>query len=95
MFPELEKLFPSLHTSSSYALLSELPNAEQIAEVHLTHLTKLLSTASKGRYTKDKAIQIREAARNSIGTYMPAKALELKHTIELIREFDNEIKDIE
>ena len=95
LFPEMENLFPTLHTASSYALLSELPSAKHIAEVHLTHLTNLLYSASKGRYKKDKAVQIRETARNSIGTYMPAKALELKHTIKLIRELDNEIKEIE
>ena len=95
LFPELEKLLPTLHTASSYALLSELPSAKHIAEVHLIHLTNLLYTASKGRYDRDKAIQIREAARNSIGTYMPAKALELKHTIKLIKEFNNEIAEIE
>lgn len=91
----MESLFPTLHTASSYALLSELPSAKHIAESHLTHLANLLYSASKGRYKKDKAIQIREAARNSIGTYMPAKSIELKHTIKLIREFDNEIKEIE
>ena len=95
LFPELEKLLPTLHTASSYALLSELPSAKHIAEAHLTHLTNLLYTASKGHYDRDKAIQIREAARNSIGTYMPAKALELKHTIKLIKEFNNEIAEIE
>ena len=95
LFPELETLLPTLHTASAYALLSELPSAKHIAEVHLTHLTNLLYTASKGRYGRDKAIQIRDAARNSIGTYMPAKALELKHTIKLIREFNNEITEIE
>ncbi len=95
LFPELEKLLPTLHTASSYALLSELPSAKHIAEVHLTRLTNLLYTASKGRYDRDKAVQIREAARNSIGTYMPAKALELKHTIKLIKEFNNEISEIE
>ena len=95
LFPELEKLFPTLHTASSYALLSELPSAKNIADVHLTHLTNLLYTASKGRYNRDKAIQIREAAKSSIGSYMPAKALELKHTIKLIREFDIEIAEIE
>lgn len=95
LFPELEKLLPTLHTASSYVLLSELPSAKHIAEVHLTHLTNLLYTASKGRYGKDKAIQIRNAARNSIGTYMPAKALELKHTIKLIKEFNTEIAEIE
>ena len=95
LFPELEKLFPTVHTASSYALLSELPSAKHIAEVHLTRLTNLLYTASKGRYDRDKAIQIRDAARNSIGTYMSAKALELKHTIKLIKEFNTEIAEIE
>ena len=95
LFPELEKLFPTVHTASSYALLSEFPSAKHIAEVHLTRLTNLLYTASKGRYDRDKAVQIREAARNSIGTYMSAKALELKHTIKLIKEFNNEISEIE
>lgn len=95
LFPELEKLFPSLHIASSYALLSELPSAKHISVVHLTRLTNLLYTASKGRYGGEKANQIREAARNSIGIYMPAKALELKHTIKLIREFNNEIAEIE
>ena len=95
LFPEFEKLVPNLHIASSYALLSELPSAKHISEVHLTRLTNLLYTASNGRYGKEKAIQIREAARNSIGTYMPAKALELKHTIKLIREFNNEITEIE
>lgn len=95
LFPELEKLLPTLHTATSYALLSEFPSAKHIAEAHLTHLTNLLHTASKGRYDRNKAIQIRNAARNSIGTYMPAKALELKHTIKLIKEFNNEIDEIE
>ena len=95
LFPELEKLLPSLHTASSYAFLSELPSAKHIAGVHLTHLTNLLYTASKGRYNRDKAIQIRNAAKNSIGTYMPVKALELKHTIKLIEEFNKEISEIE
>lgn len=95
LFPELEKLLPTVHTTSSYALLSELPSAKHISEVHLSHLINLLYVASKGRYNRDKAIQIRETARNSIGTYMPAKSLELKHTIKLIRELDNEIAEIE
>lgn len=95
LFPEMENLFSNLHSASSYALLSEFPSAKHISEVHLTHLTNLLYSASKGRHTKEKAILIREAARNSIGTFMPAKSLELKHTIKLIREFDDEIKEIE
>ena len=95
LFPELEKLVPSLHIASAYALLEEFPGAKQIAAAHLTRLKTLLETASKGRYKRDMAVEIREAARNSIGSRMPAKSLELQHTIRLIRELDTEIAEIE
>lgn len=95
LFPELEKLVPTLHMASVYALLSEFPSASQISSCHLTHLTKLLETASKGHYGKEKAVEIRNAARQSIGSCMPAKSLELKHTIKLIHELTDEIDEIE
>ena len=95
LFPELEKLVPTLHMASVYALLEEFPSAKQIAGAHLTRLKALLETASKGRYKRDVALQIREAARNSIGSRMPVKSLELQHTIRLIRELDTEISEIE
>ena len=95
LFPELEKLVPSLHIASVYALLEEFPGAKQIAAAHLTRLKTLLETASKGHYKRDMALEIRDAARNSIGSWMPAKSLELQHTIRLIRELDDEIAEIE
>ena len=95
LFPELEKLVPSLHMVSVYALLSELPSAKAIASCDLTHLSTLLESNSKGRYSMDKAIEIQNAAKNSIGSVMPAKSLELKHTIHLIQEFDKEIDEVE
>lgn len=95
LFPELEKLVPTLHMVSVYALLEEFPGARQIAEVHLTRLKTLLESASRGRYQRNMAVMIRDAARTSIGSKMPAKSLELQHTIRLIRELDAEIKDIE
>lgn len=95
LFPELEKLVPTLHMASVYALLSEFPSANAIASSHLTRLTNLLSESSHGRYGKDTANLIRNAARNSIGSHMPAKSLELKHTIKLIKELTTEINEIE
>ena len=95
LFPELEKLVSTLHMASVYAMLYEFPSAKHIASAHLTRLSNLLEKVSKGRYHKDTAISIRDAARNSIGSNMPAKSLELKHTIKLIRELDSEIEEIE
>jgi transposase len=62
LFPELEKLVPLLHMVSVYALLDEFPGAQQIAGAHLTHLKTVLHDASKGRYSRDKAIGTRMGA---------------------------------
>lgn len=95
LFPELEKLVSTLHIASVYALLEEFPGAKQVADAHLTRLKALLEIASNGRYKRDMAVEIRNAARNSIGSRMPAKSLELQHTIRLIRELNAEITEIE
>ncbi len=95
LFPVLEKLVPTLHIESVYALLSEFPGAKHVATAHLTRLTNLLAESSKGHYDKETAITFRDAARVSIGSNMPVKSLELKHTIKLIQELDSEIDEIE
>lgn len=95
LFPELEKLVSTIHSSSVYTLLEELPGAKQIASCHLTHLASLLETSSNGRFGKTKALEIRDAAKRSVGSSMSAKSLELQHTIRLIRELDIEIDEIE
>ena len=83
LFPELEKLVPTLHMVSVYALLEEFPGACQVANAHLTRLKNLLYVASKGRYGDNTAVLFRNEARRSIGSKMPAKSLELQHTITL------------
>ena len=95
LFPELEHLVPTLHMASVYALLAEFPGATQIAAAHLTTLKALLADASHGRYGRNMAVEIRDAARCSVGSRMPAKSLELQHTIRLIRELNAEIEEIE
>lgn len=55
----------------------------------------MLEDSSKGRYNRDAALLFREAAKSSIGSHMPAKSLELKHTIKLIQELTDEIDEIE
>jgi transposase len=95
LFPELEKMVPSLHMASIYALLAEFPNTRAISDCHLTRLTNLLSRASKGRYSRDKAVEIRNAAKNSIGSYSDVKSLELQQTIQLIQMMEKQIGQTE
>ena len=94
LFPELEPFVPTLHMTSVYALLSEFPGASFVTATHLTRLKHLLHDASNGRYVIDMAISIREAASSSIGSVLPAKSLELKHTIRLIEVLSAEIDEI-
>ena len=81
--------------TSIYKLLSEYPGASYAASAHLTKLTNLLKEASKGRYGKEMAVVIRDTAKNSIGSVISAKSLELKHTIKLIQELSLQIDEVE
>ncbi len=95
LFPELEKLVSTLHMPSVYALLMEYPGASYVASADEERLAKMLYVASKGHYTCDKAREIRLSAITSVGSVMPAKSMELKHTIRLIKVINEEIKEIE
>lgn len=101
IFPEFSSAVWSVHQSSSYSLLLEFPNPKSISSAHLTKLTNLLLKSSKGKYDKEKAIQIKTLAETSIGSNSPSNAFELQQTIRLIKNvqleidlLDKQIKDL-
>lgn len=95
LFPELLCMKTKLHADSIYAMLSEFPGASYIASANIIRLTNILRKKSGGRFNKTTAIQIRNTARESIGTPMKAKSFELRNTISLIQTLDKEIDEIE
>lgn len=95
IFPELEKIVHELQVNSVYQLMSEYTDSTAISIAHLTRLTNLLKENSKGHYGKEKAIEIREAAKDSIGTCDGIQALELQQTIARIRLLQEQIAVIE
>lgn len=95
LFPELEKMFSTSHSSTVYALLSEMPGASYIAYADIDKIKSILIEASKGYFDESKAIDIHEKARTSIGMDMPAKSLELKHTIKQIEYISRDITETE
>lgn len=92
IFPELSSIVWSINQSSIYSLLLELPNTHFISQCHLTTLTNILSKSSKGKYSKDKAIEIRNLAKNSIGAISESISFELQQTIRIILNVQEEIK---
>ena len=63
-------------------------SVSRLVTILFPELEKLVSTLHT-------ATTFRDAARCSVGSVMPAKSLELRHTIRLIHELDAEIEDIE
>jgi len=91
LFPELPGIVWSANQKSSYALLSEFPTAKDIASANIIRLTNVLSANSHGKYGREKAEQIRNLARNSIGLDSRAVGFELQQTIRLIQNLQSEI----
>lgn len=95
LFPELEKLFCSIHLTTVYKILSNFPGASYIANADFDELSNIVTISSNGKFDCSKVQLIKDTAQKSIGSKMPAKSLELKHTINLIQELDSEIDEIE
>lgn len=91
IFPELAASVWGVSQKSMLLTLFELPNTAAVASCHLTRLTNLLSKNSRNRYGRDKAIELKELARGSIGSNSPALAFELKQTIRTVLFFQGEI----
>lgn len=84
IFPELAVFVWSTSQKSVLNMLLELPTPSAISNCNLTRLTNILTKYSKGKYGKDKAIQLRELARSSIGTNSDALGFELQQIIRTI-----------
>ena len=95
LFPELESAVSTLHLNSVYSMLLKYPSAKDIAKSSFSKLANLLEVSSKGKIDREKAKEIRNLARKSVGVYISAKAMELRQTIELIQVLDSNIAEIE
>ncbi|GEQ49117.1 IS110 family transposase [Tetragenococcus koreensis] len=87
LFPELA---PALGTKSAvhnryiYEILKCFPSATKLGKAHITKLTNLISTYSRGKYGKEKARELKRLAADSIGQDSPMLEFELLQTIDLI-----------
>lgn len=95
IFPELPDFVWSIHQTSCYNLLLQLPSPRDICNCHLTRLTNIISKSSKGKYGKQKAIALKELAAKSIGSSNRSLSFELKQTIRLIQSLQEEIDELD
>jgi transposase len=97
VFPEYESLFSSVFVQSSRAMLQEAVSAQEFVDFDLQELTVLLSKTSHGRFGAEKAQQIQEQARQSIGIGFLADAahVEMRCLLAQIELLEDQQAEVE
>lgn len=90
IFPELASFFKNnLHLNTAYRLIEKYTLPSQIIKTRIDSLTKLLYTASHGKYARSKALELKSLAEISVGIpsdIFAFQAQELIHQIEFYTE---------
>ena len=96
VFPELNYFFKNnLDIKTAHELLKLYQSPQDISKINLTKLSNLLIKSSRGKYDKNRAIELKQLASHSVGINNSALCIQIKMTIELIELLESQIKDIE
>jgi transposase len=79
------------------AVLKSFPAPEQVARTDIRTIERALREASRGRLGRERAEQLKAAARSSVGTTFAARALavEAESVVRLIGLMDDEAKALD
>lgn len=95
LFPEISSFFCNLYIPTALSVLESFPSAHDIAICNISKLSSILSSASRGRLGKDKAITLKELAKNSIASFDFGLAFELKQLVQRINFFNSQISELD
>lgn len=96
VFPEYLHFFKSgIHIGTSYAILKLYSSPEEIAALHLTKLSNLLSSSSKGRFGKEEALALKSLAKSSVGVKNKCINIQISQTISQIELFESQVDEID
>ncbi len=97
VFPEYASIFSDTFGVTSKELLLNYSTPDEMLNLSTTKLTNIISKCSKGRFNKDKALQIKELATNSFGIKIAKDAFsfQIKQMVEQIYFIEKQMKDLE
>lgn len=97
IFPEYHSLFSNIFGTTSLALLAEYPSPDVLLNLGTKQLAEFLAKHSRGRLGREKAEEIREACRHSVGIHTANAALtfELRLMVDQIQFIENQIDELE
>jgi transposase len=97
VFPEFLHIFKDLQIKTAEFLLKNYPFPGSIIELGLEDLTEILYTVSRGRFGREKAENLYEAASSSAGIKegIEGTLLMIKNLYEKISLLDKQLSDVE
>lgn len=97
IFPEYDKLFSDTFGSSSTELLLNCPTPEDMLTISTRKLTNILNKASHGRFGKEKAEELKAAAKNTFGISFAKDAFsfQIKQLMQQIVFLENQLSELE
>jgi transposase len=94
-FPEFHKAFSTVHGKGAYAVLIEFPSAMSVSKANITKLTNLLRSASRGKFDRSKAEELKSLAKHSVASPTCDMAFQVKNTILQIQLIEAQLNDVE
>jgi len=97
VFPEYAEHFSDLFGAASRKVLAAFPTASELAKVDIRRLTTMLRKASRGRLGRERAKQLKTAAKSSFAltSNTDSLALEVRFVVERINLLIEQIADLD
>lgn len=95
LFPELGLYFSDIFGATASAVLTEYPSAQAISKVRVDSLARVIRKASRGRFGREKAEALKDAAKRSIATYSAAQELSVRFCFQKIELLDRQIRELD
>lgn len=96
VFPEYDSLFSDTFGKTSEEILLSCPTPEELLEVSTRKLTNILSKASHGRFGKEKANELKAAAKGTFGVAFAKDAFsfQIKQLMEQIVFLEHQLSEL-
>lgn len=97
VFPEYPSLFSDVFGETSREFLKRCPTPEECERIDARTLTRLLERASRGRMGRDKARELKRAARGTCGASLAASSLslEIRLLVEQLEFVEGQIDELD
>ena len=94
IFPEFKPLFDGKFTVTALYILANYPTPEAIANMNSRSYDGL-RRRSRGQFSMDKFVALKQFAKNTVGVYEKCYGLELEYLLDLHSQIDCKIDEIE